>query len=82
MQSRSRRGNCWENAVAESFFKTFKSELMNHTYFQTRAAARLATFEYIEGWYNRQRKPFATRTPINSGQTVREDNKNCMPALV
>ncbi len=55
-QSMSRKGNCWDNAVAESFFKTLKSELVNHTHFATRAAARLATFEYIEGWYNRRRK--------------------------
>jgi transposase InsO family protein len=56
VQSMSRRGNCWDNAVAESFFKTFKSELVNHVDFHTRAQARLATFEYIEGWYNRRRK--------------------------
>ena len=55
-QSMSRKGNCWDNAVAESFFKTLKCEMVNHTYFATRAAARLATFEYIEGWYNRRRK--------------------------
>ena len=56
VQSMSRKGNCWDNAVAESFFKTFKSELVNHIDFPTRAAARLSTFEYIEGWYNRQRR--------------------------
>jgi transposase InsO family protein len=56
VQSMSCRGNCWDNAVAESFFKTFKSELVNHVNFQTRAQARLATFEYIGGWYNRRRK--------------------------
>ncbi|MFD2936172.1 IS3 family transposase [Spirosoma flavum] len=39
----------WDNAVAESFFRTLKCEMANHTYFATRAAARLATFEYIEG---------------------------------
>ncbi|WP_460972984.1 IS3 family transposase [Spirosoma migulaei] len=47
----SRKGNCWDNA-----FKTFKSELVNHDDFPTRTVARLATFEYIEGWYNRRRK--------------------------
>ncbi|MBO0951300.1 IS3 family transposase [Fibrella sp. HMF5405] len=56
VQNMSRKGNCWDNAVAESFFKTFKSELVNHTDFPTRSVARLATFEYIEGWYNRRRK--------------------------
>jgi len=55
VQSMSRKGNCWDNAVAESFFKTFKCELVNHVDFQTRAEARLATFEYIEIWYNRRR---------------------------
>jgi len=54
VQSMSRKGNCWDNAVAESFFKTFKSELVNHVEFKTRAQARLATFEYIEVWYNRR----------------------------
>lgn len=64
-QSMSRKGNCWDNAVAESFFKTLKSELVHQTHFETRAAARLATFEYIEGWYNRRRKHSALnyRTP-------------------
>ena len=56
IQSMSRKGNCWDNAVAESFFKTFKSELVNHVEFKTRAEARLATFEYIEVWYNRRRR--------------------------
>ncbi|WP_461085624.1 integrase core domain-containing protein [Spirosoma flavus] len=41
----SRKGNCWDNAVAESFFKTLKSELVNHAHFETRAVARLATFD-------------------------------------
>ncbi|MFD2935305.1 IS3 family transposase [Spirosoma flavum] len=39
----------WDNAVAESFFKTLKCEMANHIYFATRAAGQLATFEYIEG---------------------------------
>jgi putative transposase len=56
VQSMSRKGNCWDNAVAESFFKTFKCELVKHVDFQTRAEARLATFEYIEVWYNRKRR--------------------------
>lgn len=66
VQSMSRKGNCWDNAVAESFFKTFKSELVNHVDFQTRASARLATFEYIEIWYNRRRKHSSLnyQTPI------------------
>lgn len=54
-QSMSRKGNCWDNAVAESFFGTLKSELIYHYTFQTRKAAELTIFEYIEIFYNRQR---------------------------
>ena len=54
-QSMSRKGNCWDNAVAESFFKTMKTEMVYHKSFQTKAEAKLAVFEYIEVWYNRQR---------------------------
>jgi putative transposase len=52
----SRRGNCWDNAPVESFFGTLKQELVNHSPFATRAAARKDVFEYIEVWYNRQRR--------------------------
>ena len=44
------------NAVAESFFATLKVELLHRQVWPTRAAAQLAIFEYIEGWYNRQRR--------------------------
>jgi len=54
-QSMSRKGNCWDNAVAESFFKIVKSELGYDTKFETRQQASLALFEFIEGWYNRRR---------------------------
>jgi len=49
-------GDCFDNAVAESFFATLKVELLHHQGWPTRAAARLAIFEYIEVWYNRQRR--------------------------
>lgn len=52
--SMSRVGNCFDNAVVESFFATLKAECADHP-FATRAQARTAIFEYIEGWYNRQR---------------------------
>lgn len=55
-QSMSRKGNCWDNAVAESFFKTLKTELVYHRKFATREEAKLAVFEYIEIWYNRKRR--------------------------
>jgi putative transposase len=56
LPSRSRKGNCWDNAVAESFFKTLKSELVHHRDFKNRLMAKKALFEYIEIWYNRQRR--------------------------
>ncbi|WP_439883551.1 IS3 family transposase [Pontibacter sp. MBLB2868] len=56
VQSMSRKGNCWDNAVAESFFKTLKTELIYHRKFNTRQEAKLAVFEYIEGFYNRERR--------------------------
>jgi transposase InsO family protein len=54
--SMSRRGNCYDNAVAESFFSTLKNELVHHCDFASREAARAAIFDYIEVFYNRQRK--------------------------
>ncbi len=55
VQSMSRKGNCWDNAVAESFFHTLKTELIYHEIFETKAQANQAIFEYIEVYYNRQR---------------------------
>ena len=54
-QSMSRKGNCWDNAVSESFFHTLKTELINHCQFKTRNVAKQAIFEYIEVFYNRER---------------------------
>ncbi len=54
--SMSRRGDCWDNAVAESFFATLKVELVHDALWSTRAAARGAVFEYIEIFYNQQRR--------------------------
>jgi putative transposase len=67
LQSMSRKGNCWDNAVAESFFKTLKTELIYHRKFATRQEARFAIFEFIEGWYNRKRRHSALgyRTPCH-----------------
>lgn len=53
--SMSRKGNCWDNAPAESFFASLKTEMIHQRRFQTRREARTAVFEYIEVWYNRQR---------------------------
>lgn len=54
--SMSRRGDCFDNAMVESFFGTLKQELVNRRHFATREAARREIFEYIEVWYNRQRR--------------------------
>ena len=53
--SMSRKGNCWDNAVAESFFHTLKTELISTEDYDTHEAAQTAVFEYIEVFYNRQR---------------------------
>jgi putative transposase len=55
-QSMSRKGNCWDNAVAESFFKSFKTELIYGTKLKTREQMRLDVFEYIESRYNHKRR--------------------------
>jgi putative transposase len=53
--SMSRKGDCWDNAVAESFFATLKGEMIDHEDFQTRAEAIAAIADYIDGFYNVQR---------------------------
>jgi putative transposase len=55
-QSMSRKGNCWDNAVAESFFKTLKTELIYHNNYTTKEQAALSIFEYIETFYNTTRR--------------------------
>jgi transposase InsO family protein len=54
--SMSRRGDCWDNAVVESFFATLKTELVHDARWSTRAAATAALAAYLEGWYNRRRR--------------------------
>lgn len=54
--SMSRRGNCYDNAVVESFFGSLKTELVHHEHYATRPQAMQSLFEYIEVFYNRQRR--------------------------
>jgi transposase InsO family protein len=54
--SMSRRANCWDNAPMESFFASLKKELVHHEDYQTREEAKASIFEYIEVFYNRQRR--------------------------
>ena len=56
VQSMSRQGNCWDNAVAESFFATLEWELFTRHTWRTRTEARQAIFEYITTWYNPRRR--------------------------
>ena len=58
----SGKGNCWDNAVAESFFKTFKSELVYGTKLKTREQMRLHVFEYI----------------LNLGIIIKGDSQHCV----
>jgi putative transposase len=54
--SMARKGDCFDNAVAESFFGTLKNELVHHEDYNGRTEARQSIFEYIEVFYNRQRR--------------------------
>ena len=56
VQCMSRKGNCRDDAVAESSFKTMKTEIVYHHKFAAMAKAKLAVFECIEGFYNRKRR--------------------------
>ncbi len=55
LQSMSRKGECWDNACAETFFKTLKTELIGQRIYRTREEAKASIFEYIEVFYNRVR---------------------------
>jgi putative transposase len=52
----SRRGNCWDNAVAESFFSSLKKERIKKRLSKTRDLARAGIFDYVESFYNRTRR--------------------------
>jgi len=72
--SMSRRGNCYDNAYAESFFHTLKVELVHRRRFKTRAEAMAAIFEYIEVWYNRRRihSALGYRSPMEYERAARQ----------
>jgi putative transposase len=77
--SMSRKGNCWDNAVAESFFHTLKTELIYLEDFNTREQAQTAVFEYIEVFYNRQRCHSANGylAPLVYEQAVKTNESLC-----
>ncbi len=72
--SMSRKGNCWDNAPSESFFHTLKTELTHHRRYQSRQEAKQDIFEYIEVFYNRQRRhsTIGYQTPLGYEKTNRE----------
>lgn len=72
VQSMSRKGNCWDNAVAESFFATLKKELVHREHYHTSEQARASLFYYIEVFYNRQRRHSALgfQSPHDYEQTL------------
>ena len=65
----SRKGNCWDNVVAENFFKILKSELIYHRYYLNFWYAKNEIFEFVEIWYNRKRRHsyLGYLTPIEFG---------------
>lgn len=73
LPSMSRKGDCWDNAVAESFFATLEFELIERQVFTSRHEARSAIFEFIEVFYNRQRshQTMDYRTPLEVEQEYR-----------
>lgn len=68
--SMSRKGDCWDNAPMESFFATLKAELVNREQFKTKQEAKAKIFEYIEVFYNRQRRhsTLGNKSPVDFEQ--------------
>jgi putative transposase len=74
--SMSRRGNCYDNAMVESFFSTLKAELEGYGHYETRQQAQTELFEYIEVFYNRQRQhsSLGYRSPAEFEKAQKERN--------
>ena len=77
--SMSRQGNCWDHAVAESFFHTLKTELSYLEEFETHEQAQTGVFEYLEVFYNRQRCHSAkgSLAPLAYEQTLKARGPLC-----
>lgn len=71
-----RKGQCWDNAVSESWFATFKGELIDTRPWPTIAGLRPAVFEYIEGWYNTRRlhSSLGYRSPAEYEATIHQES--------
>jgi putative transposase len=74
VQSRSGKGNCYDNAITETFFHTLKTEMIYWERFETRVEARRKIFDYIEVWYNRQRlhSSLGYSTPVEFEQRFQQ----------
>lgn len=74
-------GDCYDNAMCESFFATLECELLDRRKFKTKAEARIACFEFIEGWYNPSRRHSALgyKSPINYERTAAEGLESQSP---
>jgi putative transposase len=77
IQSMSRKGNCWDNAVAESFFHSIKTQMIHHCKFQSVVETEQAIFNYIEVYYNRRRKHSTNgyKSPANYELECRNNKK-------
>ena len=75
-------GDCFDNAMCESFFATLECELLDRRHFKTQIEARLAIFEFIEGWYNPRRRHSAIGyvSPIDYENTVRQNTDYRSPS--
>ena len=74
-------GDCYDNAMCESFFATLECELLDRRKFKTKAEARVACFEFIEGWYNPSRRHSALgyKSPVNYERTAAEGLESPSP---
>jgi len=83
-QSMSRRGNCYDNAQAESFFSRFKAELVENGIFESVEQARSEVFTYIEGYYNRVRlhSSLGYKSPLEFERELKNKNKSRSESFV
>lgn len=74
-------GDAYDNAMCESFFATLECELLDRRKFRTKAEARMAVFQFIEGWYNPGGRHSALRyqSPVNYERSVRERLESVSP---
>jgi putative transposase len=74
-------GDCFDNATCESFFATLECELLDCRHFRTQVEARMAVFEFIEGWYNPQRRHSALDylSPINYERSHYSEQSSASP---